>query len=212
MVIDPTEKTYHLTAFNSGISRLLEKDLKWKSTTTVEEADFIVYPGGADIGSEYYGQADIQGKASVWQQNRDAREFKIFRDAHKGQKHIGICRGAQLLNVANGGSLWQDVDNHQTTRHWTIDLETNRTVLLNSRHHQAMIPSRDGVVLAVANASTKLTKDDGVFSAEKEWKGVWCDIEAVIYSTDVLCFQAHPEDCTNTATYFKELLTRKGFL
>ena len=102
----------------------------------------------------------------------------------------GICRGAQFLNVMNGGKMWQHVTGHAVSKgHIATDLVSGEEVLVTSTHHQMMIPSAHGKVLAVANvAGHKYSYDKG------EEGGVTPDIEVVFYEdTKSLCFQPHPE-------------------
>ena len=80
--------------------------------------DGLVITGGKDVDSASYGQqphpaADEPGR------DRDAWEFALLDGAlRRGMPVLGICRGAQVLNVALGGTLHQhlpDVVSH--TRH-----------------------------------------------------------------------------------------------
>jgi gamma-glutamyl-gamma-aminobutyrate hydrolase PuuD len=111
---------------------------------------------------------------------------------------VGICRGAQLLNIFNGGSLWQDVDNHNThhpVRVFTYKegapvSEMRRTV--NSVHHQMCRVTPDALVLATAAAARQF-KSDGT-SRRINGDNQWEDIEAFFYSyTNSLGIQWHPE-------------------
>lgn len=74
----------------------------------VEECDGLILCGGDDIDPAYYGQG-MNGTQGM-DQDRDKAEFatlKAFLDA--GKPVLGICRGLQLLNVALGGTLIQDL-------------------------------------------------------------------------------------------------------
>lgn len=68
----------------------------------------IIIGGGDDIDPQHYG---ITGDAGAdYDRERDAFELKMVK--HALEAHIpilGICRGAQLINVAMGGSLHQDI-------------------------------------------------------------------------------------------------------
>lgn len=206
-------KTFMLSVANWYVTYLFEQ-WGWEHVFNVDEAEYLIYPGGVDINPKFYGQMETSSVYTTPASTlRDEREMRLYYDNADTHKHIGICRGAQLLNIACGGSMWQDVDNHQGCRHWVLDLELQDYFLCNSRHHQAMIPSDKAEVLAVAKTSTDGTKDDCVVSFEKTWADVWCDIEAIAYPEQkVFCFQGHPEDCDVTEAYFKGLLQRKGFI
>lgn len=68
----------------------------------------LVIGGGNDIGPEHYG-GDIRAKVKL-DPERDKLEISWIKYALKKQiPMLGICRGAQLINVVLGGSLHQDI-------------------------------------------------------------------------------------------------------
>lgn len=74
-----------------------------------ERLDGIVFPGGADVAPSEYGEEPI-GTLNVVEALRDRTELTLARWASDADLPIlGICRGQQLLNVALGGSLYQDL-------------------------------------------------------------------------------------------------------
>lgn len=75
----------------------------------VDELDGLVLQGGSDIAPLSYGEAPL---APEWigDSRRDHYELALLRAAlRRGQPVLGICRGCQLLNVACGGTLYQDL-------------------------------------------------------------------------------------------------------
>lgn len=71
--------------------------------------DGLILQGGPDIAPEVYGQTPEQ---AVWSgdQVHDAHQIRLFEQFLAAKKPIlGICRGAQLINVALGGTLYQDI-------------------------------------------------------------------------------------------------------
>jgi len=75
----------------------------------IDDVDGLLLTGGADVSPRTYGEAPIDAR---WPGDavRDAYEIKLVRLAlARGLPILGICRGAQLLNVALGGTLWQDI-------------------------------------------------------------------------------------------------------
>jgi len=68
----------------------------------------VLIGGGDDIQPEHYG---LSGDAGArYDPQRDRLELEIFKVAFANQVPIlGICRGAQLMNIALGGSLHQDL-------------------------------------------------------------------------------------------------------
>jgi len=80
-----------------------------------ERLDGIVFPGGADVAPEEYGEEPI-GDLNVVEAARDRTELTLARWAFADDlPTLGICRGQQVLNVALGGSLWQDLRHQGVT-------------------------------------------------------------------------------------------------
>jgi putative glutamine amidotransferase len=74
-----------------------------------ERLDGIVFPGGADVAPGEYGEEALPD-INVVESARDRTELRLARWAYEaGLPTLGICRGQQLLNVALGGSLYQDL-------------------------------------------------------------------------------------------------------
>lgn len=80
-----------------------------------ERLDGIVLPGGADIAPSEYHEEPI-GDLNVVEAARDRTELTLARWAFADDlPTLGICRGQQVLNVALGGSLWQDLRHQGVT-------------------------------------------------------------------------------------------------
>lgn len=172
-------------------------------------ADVVVFTGGSDVDPKYYGE-EIHPKAHVspW---RDIECESLYLEASKRDlPMIGICRGAQFLNVMNGGKTWQHVNNHALGGvHPLTDLSTGEVVNVTSTHHQMMRPHREGQVLAVAKEAS--LKENMVSGEINRIQGKSEDVEVVFYPhTRCLCFQPHPEysgaQVEPTLIYFKRLL------
>lgn len=74
-----------------------------------EYLDGLVLQGGADIDPQSYGEQPLQPE---WAGDRlrDAYEMELLHEfMEAGRPVLGICRGAQLINVALGGTLYQDI-------------------------------------------------------------------------------------------------------
>lgn len=75
----------------------------------LEMVDGILFTGGNDVNPQYYGEDPIK-EIGVLDCERDAFELKLYRKAvEKDIPILGICRGSQIMNVASGGKLYQDV-------------------------------------------------------------------------------------------------------
>lgn len=75
----------------------------------VSALDGLVLQGGADVSPESYGE---QPSRPEWAGDRTRDLFEIelvWEFVIQGKPVLGICRGAQLINVACGGTLYQDI-------------------------------------------------------------------------------------------------------
>lgn len=85
---------------------LSDEDLR----TAIQQMDGILLPGGGDIEPSIYqgqGHPTVAGIDA----DRDRVEITVARTAvHQQKPLLAICRGLQVLNVALGGSLWEDVE------------------------------------------------------------------------------------------------------
>lgn len=78
-------------------------------TSILENVHGLVLTGGADIHPERYGKEERLSECHI-EPERDTHEFALFEKAQELQLPIlAICRGAQLVNVALGGSLMIDI-------------------------------------------------------------------------------------------------------
>ena len=131
--------------------------------------DGLVLTGGVDIDPLLYGQNPQPGLGTV-DPDRDALELKLAREAaEQGLPTLGICRGAQVVNVALGGNLYQDIPsqldrdaNHQQTdpRHQhshlvrvepgtrLYQLVGRDEITVNSGHHQAVCDVAKGLTVS----------------------------------------------------------------
>jgi putative glutamine amidotransferase len=122
----------------------------------------LLISGGGDIHPSLWDEAEPVHPTAEVDAERDAQEIPLVKAAwEQGIPILGICRGGQILNVALGGSLIQDVPEYfscETSRHHhgsadTPDLHHSvavthgsrlasllgtHKVRVNSRHHQAV--------------------------------------------------------------------------
>lgn len=74
-----------------------------------EYLDGLVLQGGADVSPLSYGEDPLHNEWAGDRQ-RDAYEMELLHEfMEAGKPVLGICRGAQLINVAFGGTLYQDI-------------------------------------------------------------------------------------------------------
>lgn len=126
-----------------------------------ERMDGLLIPGGGDLEPSYYGEAPGEGLRLVPRLRSDFEIALIHEIIGLRKPVLGICYGMQLLNVALGGSLYQDIARQvpQALNHLEDhEIEITRggrlragTFPVNSSHHQAIkIPGRALEVLAVS--------------------------------------------------------------
>ncbi len=73
----------------------------------IERVDGVVFSGGADLDPALFGRSPEAGLGLV-DPVRDAFEVALYRAARaRGLPILGICRGIQVVNVAEGGTLHQ---------------------------------------------------------------------------------------------------------
>jgi putative glutamine amidotransferase len=156
----------------------------------------VLLPGGGDIDPALFGEAP-HPNLGVVQPERDSFELALCRAAlQRGMPVLGICRGAQVLNVALGGTLIQDIpaetasplnhrSNDETELRHEIDVEPGTLLAriigegrhpVNSQHHQSVRVPAPGLIVSAGSPK------DGI-------------IEAVEYrdARFVLGLQFHPE-------------------
>jgi putative glutamine amidotransferase len=83
----------------------------------LQAVDGLVLSGGGDPDAVYFGE-DAGPQQGEVQPQRDAMELYIARRVlQEGLPVLGICRGAQVLAIAAGGSLHQDLRGIQKVQH-----------------------------------------------------------------------------------------------
>jgi len=134
--------------------------------------DGLFIPGGADIDPASYG-AERHPRCEEGDPPRDRVELSLLRLALEEKKPVfGVCRGVQLLNLAAGGSLYQDIADQfigcikhdyfpfdgqyqrdYLAHHVDVTGETrlgdivgSATMPVNSMHHQGIRDLAEGLV------------------------------------------------------------------
>lgn len=155
-----------------------------------QDFKLVLFVGGEDVSPLLYREKDAKFCDSNYE--RDLYEVEIYGFAKRNNiKTTGICRGAQLLNVLAGGRMMHHIDNHAGCYHHAETLKSDKSVLVNSLHHQMIIPGGDVTVVAWSKhrlSNIYLGNND----EEEVWKGV--ETEAIIIPSTLSCgVQWHPE-------------------
>jgi putative glutamine amidotransferase len=174
--------------------------------------DGLMLTGGGDVDPRLYGEEPVATFEPA-EEGRDAFEIELSRAAvASGIPFLAICRGMQVLNVAMGGTLIQDIPSQvqgaldhsiREPRHhiahevWVAKgsklatlladhMEDGETCHVNSRHHQS-------VKRAAAGFDVTATSPDGVIEAMEKPDAPYC-----------IAVQWHPENFWRTGE-FREL-------
>lgn len=176
--------------------------------------DSIIFAGGSDVDPTFFNEEPHQALGPTYLK-RDQFEMSLAKAAVSAGKPImGICRGMQVINVALGGTLYQDLseDPHQTLKH-SQDAPGNfpshhvntakdsrlfqlvgARPYVNSRHHQALNQ------IAPALKVTAWADDQVPEAVESK------------DSNQILAVQWHPENMFKHYDYsraiFADLITR----
>jgi putative glutamine amidotransferase len=161
--------------------------------------DGLILTGGPDINPRFYKEEPRHGLLDV-DEAQDRMELELTRRAVASDLPVlGICRGLQVLNVALGGTLYQDIalqapkacnhapraDRSIVSHKIRIESHTRlqsilqrQSLWVNSKHHQAV--KRPGHGLAVAATATDgiieaLEATDRTFVIAVQWhpEGLW---------------------------------------
>ncbi len=157
-----------------------ESDLR----ISLDRFDGLFVPGGPDIDPSLYGAAAPEGAAAdAYHRFRDDSEIALIRSAYEDRMPLFcVCRGLQVMNVAFGGTLYQDIRSHGGEAHWLEDehedpilpahevklvedaplaeLFPTDTIAVNSMHHQAIDRVGRGLRAAALGPAFHLPNDD----------------------------------------------------
>lgn len=158
------------------------------------DVDGVVMTGGPDVNPVEYGEERQRNIVSIADPARDRFELELARAALKNDAPLlAICRGMQVLNVAAGGSLVQDIPSsvpgalpHQVSdpknaiAHPVRMAPGSRVAQLlaatetrvNSRHHQAVKRVGEGLLVTATSPDgivEAMEKPDARFCVAVEW-------------------------------------------
>lgn len=172
------------------------------AVTALDGVDGLLLTGGEDIDPKHFDQP-VHEKTGEANAARDACELALARAARdRNTPTFAICRGAQLMNVALGGSLIQDIGSQRTTE-TNHDQSARRTervhaisvdegsllsrivgaaeITVNSSHHQSVDQVAPGLRVTA-------TASDGIIEAVESVDPAWW----------MLAVQWHPEELVST--------------
>lgn len=159
--------------------------------------DGLVLQGGADVSPMTYSEAPTQPEWSG-DRARDLYELELLHEfVEAGKPVLGICRGCQLINVAFGGSLYQDVATNlpDALAHVHKDYDAHRHAITfppGSSLGQMFRNVRRPIVNSIHHQAVKELGRDVRIEAVSDPDGV---VEAIRYERAdfVMGLQWHPE-------------------
>ena len=160
---------------------------------SVEAADLICFLGGEDVDPDLYGE---KAHASTYfNRRRDDREMQVIDRAKELEiPMVGLCRGMQLLHVAAGGKLYQDVRGHSHgSIHLIRDVGSGSIIKSSSLHHQMCIENDNTFALAYAFHPHDTVRKYQEYGKIME-TDTHNDLEAAVWmNINAIGFQGHPE-------------------
>ena len=189
---------------NAGLVPLIVPPLSndRAAAAVLDSVSGLVLTGGEDVDPARYGEQRHEKVRSV-NPARDATEAALVEEAKaRGLPVLAICRGIQILNVALGGTLVQDIssqvktdighdeDGPRDSRSHEISVEPGSLIAeaigtehlsVNSFHHQSVKRVADGMRVTARSPDGVI---EGIESTDKRW---W-----------VMAVQWHPEEMTES--------------
>jgi len=192
----------YLTAISAagGIPILLTPAASANAAQLVDRIDGLLVPGGADIDPSFFG-ASRSTQVEYTDPARDALELECIAHARRrGLAVFGICRGMQMINVALGGTLIQDIPTEvpSALRHssptelgrahlehdiqvnpgsWFAETTGATALVVNSLHHQAVASVGAGLLVTA-------TSEDGIIEGleteDRRTVSVQCHCEELV--------------------------------
>lgn len=196
--------TYVIALESAGLVPLIVPPLMNSAAARaiLARVDGLVLTGGEDVDSTLYGQ-ERHSKGGIPNRNRDTTEIALVLAAKELCKPVlAICRGPQLLNVALGGTLFQDIGSQvdraaehnasddRSARVHDVEIEPGSRLAgamgatrlrVNSLHHQSVREVAPGLRIT-ARAPDGIV--EGIESDSPDW---W-----------VVAVQWHPEEMNDS--------------
>ncbi len=183
----PSSDRYRQALFETAWRSGIELELIWLAglgrgpdIAAIDGIDGLVLPGGSDVDPHRYGYDDPDGVCNSTP-DRDDAEWAILDAAFTRRLPIlAICRGMQLLNVYQGGTLLPDLPGHAAQddmRHAVVCEAGSALEMLvgrndgtvNSSHHQAVNVPGKGLQVAARDPDGVIEAIEWINPVRKPW-------------------------------------------
>lgn len=137
----------------------------------LESVQGLILSGGQDLDPHLYGEEPLPKIGEIWPA-RDHFDLLLLKLAEeKKMPVLGICRGAQIINVAHGGSLYQDISYRKqlTYKHMqghTPSLPTHKMQVVSGSHLAHILGKTDFMVNSFHHQLIKKVAPDLIESAQ----------------------------------------------
>lgn len=179
-----------------------EKDL---AKDYISMIDKLILSGGQNVDPRFYGEEKTV-TSEDYLLERDEFELALIEEAlRQGKPIFAVCRGMQLLNVALGGSLHQEIGDHWQEANYgtshSLQVKPNSRVSqlfrqgsqINSFHRQSIKNLAPGLV------ATGLDPRDGTIEAFESSRGL--ALMGIQWHPEFLC-----QDCESNQELFRYLV------
>lgn len=163
----------------------------------------LVLTGGEDVDPARYGEKRHEKVRSI-SAARDATEAALIKEAReRGTPVLAICRGIQILNVALGGTLVQDIPSQCET-----DIAHDGESARDSRTHEILVEPRSLIARAIGTEHRMVNSfhhqsvkrvADGMRVTARSPDGIIEGLESTDEDWWVMAVQWHPEEMTDSA-------------
>jgi putative glutamine amidotransferase len=167
------------------------------AASALEGCQGLLLTGGEDIDPSWYG-ATPSPLLSLPSQERDLFELALFAVARqRGLPILGICRGIQLVNVALGGTLFQDLPSERpgSLNHSPASARDARSHVVRLQQKSRVAQALNAGEITVNSVHHQAIKDLAPSLTATGWSGDGV-IEAAESNSDswILAVQWHPEE------------------
>lgn len=110
------------------------------SASLLDRLDGVLLSGGADVSPNLFGASSVHPETYGVSSERDQFELDLLHRAlRRDTPVLGICRGIQVLNVALGGTLIQDIPSEHPSGNPMLHRQQEAGIAANQPGHTVMI-------------------------------------------------------------------------